>query len=94
MTLRVPKLDPSVKKQRDYADKLLNDQQYRDNLLVRLRAGMCAPALEVLLHHWYLGKPIEEVHLHTSSDVDEMTDEQIKARIAEIHAKVQQDIVH
>jgi hypothetical protein len=44
------------------AERLLNDQVYRENLLKRLREGS-APQIEVLLYYYAYGKPRERVEV-------------------------------
>ena len=69
---------------RQFAAKLLDDQDYQDNLRLRLRAGILAPALEVMLYHYVYGKPVEPVEIATrGSDLWSLTDEELAKELAE-----------
>jgi hypothetical protein len=66
------------------AAKLVDDEAYRKNLIVRLRAGLCAPALEVLLWQFAYGKPLDEIVIHDDRSFKDMSLEQIHARLRAI----------
>lgn len=46
---------------RERALEIITDTIYQDNLLLRARAGMLAPAMAVALYHYAIGKPREIV---------------------------------
>jgi hypothetical protein len=46
---------------REMARALLQDPEYRENLVTRLRTGTVAPAVEVMLWNYAYGKPKDEL---------------------------------
>jgi hypothetical protein len=86
-SLRVPTEPKKTDRQR-FAAELLNDEEYRKNLLTRLRAGMVAPALEVLLYQYWLGKPADEVVLYDARDLAGKSREELQQRLQEINDRV------
>jgi hypothetical protein len=77
---------------REFAKELIRDKDYRDGLMKRARAGKLAPPVEVSLLHYGAGKPTETVEINathkTSEEISTMTDEQLRARLAELAAMI------
>jgi hypothetical protein len=46
---------------REMFHRIISDRIYAENLLLRARAGMLSPAMEVALYHYTAGKPKETV---------------------------------
>jgi hypothetical protein len=73
----VPKATREV---RDAARALVDDQDYRAALRVRLKAGT-APHMETLLWHYGYGKPTERIEVKdTTNEFEDLTAEQLRER--------------
>jgi hypothetical protein len=72
-----PDEDTSVydepKTAREFALKVLNSPEYRFSVYRRLMLHEFPPALEVLLHHYAYGKPVEKVEVKDTSNPLEAT---------------------
>jgi protein-disulfide isomerase-like protein with CxxC motif len=72
---------------RQLAARLLDDPAYLENLGMRLRAGILAPALEVLLYHYRYGKPVEQIEVSQSlADLRGLTDEELAEEMGRVQA--------
>jgi hypothetical protein len=67
--------------------QLVDDPRYRTTLATRLRAGRLAPAIECMLWHYAKGQPVERVELKDTSNLSNLTDSELRARLAELLAK-------
>jgi hypothetical protein len=76
----------------EIARAIVDDLEYRRNLLTRIRKGKLAPAVESLLWHYAYGKPKETVehqgqlHALTAEDTAKMSEAELAAaakRLAE-----------
>jgi hypothetical protein len=72
---------------REAAQKLLHDGAYQKSLRTRLLAGK-APHMEQLLHHYAYGKPVERHEVGQPGDFSKLSDEELKARIADLAARL------
>lgn len=53
---------------REFALRVLNSPEYRHSVYRRLMLHEFPPALEVLLHHYAYGKPVEKVEVKDTSN--------------------------
>lgn len=78
-----PKRKTRLDAARAVAAELLGDSAYKDGLRLRLRAGLCAPALETLLYHYLYGKPVEPVEVATrGNDLRDLSDDELSKELA------------
>lgn len=71
---------------------IVMDPLYQENLKARARAGEIHPSLEVAIWHYLAGKPVEEINVHASDkmqEVSEMNNEQLGDRIAVLHQRLE-----
>lgn len=64
--------------------KILEDPAYEKQLRDRALAGSLPPALEIMLHHYAYGKPIEKIEIldeNETQDYSGLTVEQLRARV-------------
>lgn len=60
----------------------LASAEYRQSLIDRVRLGTLPPALEVLMHHYAYGKPVEKVEVKDKTEnLEELSVEEIEQRI-------------
>lgn len=76
----------SINKARRIAAKILEDKVYLTNLIRRARAGVLAPAMEMMLWYYLFGKPLEKVSVSVSkSDLYDLTDSELALRTKELN---------
>lgn len=63
-----------TKEAREAASRIVDDPEYRENLLLRAKAGRLAPAVETMLWHYAKGKPVERVEIE---DVTQLSDAEL-----------------
>ena len=70
---------------KNFALLILRDPTYRQNLIVRARAGTLAPAVEIALWHYAYGKPAERLEVGGPGafgvEHENLTDRQLGDRI-------------
>lgn len=74
------------------ASFLIQDPLYRKNLIVRARAGTLAPNIEMMLWHYILGKPVEQINITTDApdrEMSEMTDAELKQEIFHLRLRAE-----
>ena len=74
------------------ASFVIQDPLYRKNLIVRARAGTLPPNIEMMLWHYILGKPIEQINITTDSpqrDMSEMTDDELKDELFQLRLRAE-----
>ena len=74
------------------ASFLIQDSLYRKNLIVRARAGTLPPNIEMMLWHYILGKPVEQINITTDApqrDMSEMTDTELKDEIFQLRLRAE-----
>lgn len=74
------------------ASFLVQDPIYRKNLIVRARAGTLAAPIEIMLWHYILGKPIEQINITTDApprDMSEMTPAELKMEISNLQSRAE-----
>lgn len=65
------------------AREILSSPEYFQSVLDRLRLGEFPPQMEVLLHHYAYGKPVERVEVKdTTAPLEEVSLAQLKSRAA------------
>jgi hypothetical protein len=65
---------------KDVARRILEDAAYQARLVTRLRAGK-APHVEILLHHYAYGKPLERHEVTTAiTDFSKLSDDELMAQ--------------
>lgn len=69
----MPKTSRSVA----WAQKLLDDSVYQQNFLARWRNGSLHPTLEKFVWEHAKGKPVEQLEVHSSTDVTNLSDEDL-----------------
>jgi hypothetical protein len=62
---------------REAAQKILNDEIYQRNLLMRAQTGDLSPQMEVRLWEHVYGKPVDEVIISKEDDLSDLTEEQL-----------------
>jgi hypothetical protein len=70
------------------AEALVDDPVYRARLARDLRRRKVAPAVECMLWYYAKGKPKEIIEHHGSLAVSMLPDAELKARMAELLAKL------
>lgn len=75
---------------RVFAEKLLEDADYQQNLLLRLRNGLLPAQLETTLWHYRFGKPVEEVHLNREEDLSDLTTDDLRAMLKDLERVIEQ----
>jgi hypothetical protein len=69
------------------------DKDYVENLKIRAKGGDLAPAVEVLLLHYLLGKPTDEVeHIESGNDLADMGTADLLAAAQEIEAMLKERV--
>lgn len=93
-------LKVNLRKARKIIKDILDDEKYIAMLKRRAIAGVLAPAMEMMLWHYYFGKPQENVSVEVKlpgEDLTKLTDEQLAERMTKaadiLGAKVQAGIV-
>jgi hypothetical protein len=70
------------------AEALVDDPAYRAKLSRDLRRRKVAPPIEAMLWYYAKGKPKETIEHHGSLQLSTLTDAELKARAAELIAKL------
>ncbi len=77
-------LKVGLQQARKMISKILDDPEYLVNLKRRAKAGVLAPAVEIMLWHYYYGKPQENVNVNVKTDgedLSKLTDKQLAERM-------------
>jgi hypothetical protein len=75
-----------------YCDAIINDPQYRANLMNRARAGTLPPQIEALLFYFSFGKPTERVEVtapELTRGLNELTEAELAARTEALMVRIQ-----
>ena len=67
----------------DFARLIVDDPDYRQNLMARARAGTLPPAVETLLWYYAWGRPIERVAI-AAQPLPEMSRDEMTVRVDRI----------
>jgi len=65
---------------REFANRLIDDPEYREALRRRLIAGT-AGGVEVLIWHYAYGKPVDRVETGSAGAFTEVTNDELRARL-------------
>jgi hypothetical protein len=76
----------SINKARELAAQIIEDPEYRRQLLRRARFGVLPPQIETMLWYYLFGKPQENIQVNVTSndDLENLTDEELVERAAEL----------
>lgn len=69
---------------REFSLRIINDPDYRANLLERARKGNLQPQIEQLLYYYAFGKPVDNIAVEVSEnpqDMSSMTTEQLQEKL-------------
>lgn len=58
---------------REFAQRFVNDPEYRESLRRRVANDTLAPAVEVQLQHYAWGKPIDRVEISDTTEKKDLT---------------------
>lgn len=84
VSTRTPTASPRLSS-RLFFRQFLHSPEYRQSLIDRVRLGTLPPALEVLMHHYAYGKPVEHVEVKDKTErVEDLTVEEIEKRVLEL----------
>ncbi len=70
-----------------FARRIVCSDAYFTSLKARAESGELAPPVETLLLHYAFGKPVEQISMDVTNEVNlgHMTVEQLAARAAQVH---------
>ncbi len=80
----------AVRSAQELANFILQDAEYRVNLIARARAGTLNASIEQMLWHYILGKPTETINLlddRRAKDVSHLTDEELNQELVLLRAR-------
>ena len=82
-TIRKP--NAALSEAREFAKRILNDPEYRMNLLDRARKGTLPQSIETLLYYYGFGRPIITVEEETTvnfngEDLTQLSNEELEQR--------------
>jgi hypothetical protein len=75
---------------REFAELVVSDPQYRQNLLERARKGLLHPSVELVLYYYAFGKPVESLSIEDTTPIDlsQLSPEQLHARALRIASSI------
>lgn len=84
-------LKSDIERARKITNRILHDPDYLHNLERRAKAGVLAPAVEIMLWHYQFGKPKDVVDVNVSrkgEDLTKLSDEELARRAKELSERI------
>jgi len=71
--------------------QILESREYKENFVKRAIHGLLPPAVEIMMFHYILGKPSEQININfqdAQEDLTVLTRPQLATRIEKLHERV------